>query len=136
MIEKQTQKQEIEKGLQILVETAKNCVSNLTEIRVFGSYNNKGWNLQNSDIDIYIEINDLNSSFISGIDNNENYKKVYGIRRAIKQALKGNLIEKKVHVDILNKEDIKKLWDKEYIPGKGPYGQNVKEGKLLFPIIH
>lgn len=125
-------REEVEEGLKRLVENAKGEIPLLSEVRVYGSYNNGGWDLRESDIDIFVEIDDESSSFISFVGN-KNYESVRNLRRKLKRGLKQLGLFERVNIDILNKSDVVELWEVEYIPGKGSYGQNVKNGRLLYP---
>ena len=50
------ERQIVEQELEKLVEIAKTEVPILSEIRVFGSYNNKNWDPEKSDIDVLLEV--------------------------------------------------------------------------------
>lgn len=48
--------EQVEKELERLVSVIIEVVPSLTEVRVFGSYNNGNWNPETSDIDVFVEL--------------------------------------------------------------------------------
>ena len=58
----QTRNEQVEKELEKLVSVITEVIPSVTEIRVFGSYNNGNWNPKKSDIDVFAETNEENYS--------------------------------------------------------------------------
>lgn len=128
-------KKQIETELIKMVQNAKKIPS-LTEIRIFGSYNNGNWDSETSDVDIFAGMGDTSSSFRSCRANgrdNKNYRRVDGIKNKIRKGL-SKKIAGRMQIDVLNPDDLNELWNHEFIPGKGPYGQNVKQGRLIYSV--
>jgi predicted nucleotidyltransferase len=83
------QRETVEKGLKKLVENAKKEIPLLSEIRIFGSYNNGDWNPKYSDLDIFVEIDNETFSFID-----ENHlDKIQNLRKMLKERLNRFLLE-------------------------------------------
>ena len=131
----QTGNEQVETELTKMVQNARE-IPFLSEIRIFESYNNGLWDSEHSDIDIFVEIGDTSSSFrsrrVNGRDN-KNYGKVAEIRDNLRRGLRKE-ISVKMQIDLLNTDDLNELWNHEFIHGKGAYGQNVKQGRLIYPV--
>lgn len=126
---------QVETELTKMVQNARE-IPFLSEIRVFGSYKNGNWDPKSSDIDIFVEMGDTSSSFrsrrINGRDN-KNYGKVVEIRDNLRRGLKKE-IAARMQIDVLNTDDLNELWNHEFVKGKGAYGQNAKQGRLIYPV--
>ncbi|MBI5803132.1 nucleotidyltransferase domain-containing protein [Candidatus Pacearchaeota archaeon] len=125
----------VEKGLQKLVENAKKEIPLLSEIRVFGSYNNGNWNPRKSDIDVLTEIDDEGYSVFK-----DRIKIVHSFfeidqRRELSKKLQNELEEefaKRLDLHLLSKKDVKIICN-DYSSRSRDFGKNIKAGRLLYP---
>ena len=121
--------EQVEKELEKLVGILTEIVPQLTEIRVFGSYNNGNWNEKTSDIDIFVETEDEDYSLHGNHDPLGRIilraKIVKGMNKTINRKYKGRL-----GIHLLSVEDMEKL------KGLAPQGNymrcNMKSGRLIY----
>ncbi len=132
--------EQVEIELEKLVGIIKKVVPSLTEVRVFGSYNNGNWNPEKSDIDIYVEMRNEDLSFYkdrteikdSWFYGSEESGQRKEIRKNIREKFNtmNPTYKDRFSIHLLTRGDLDKMWNMD--EGKGPIGKNVKQGRLLY----
>lgn len=125
MSKMEMQREEVERGLNRLVEVAKRQIPLLSEIRVFGSYVNGNWNPEMSDVDVMVETGDEDLSRSKWYT----YYRRFISSRFINEMTQGSC--SRIDALLFSKGDLMVCWNEN--GGKGPIGKNMKSGRLLYP---
>src|SRR3989344_1783768 len=134
MITQRNEQVEIE--LSKLVDILKRVVPKLTEVRVFGSYNNGNWNPKTSDVDIFVETADESLSYykhrpklaLAFYDNES--KERQRLIRIIEIYYRPTT---KFDIQLSSKEDFDKINETfDAKRGELSLGQSIKSGRLLY----
>ena len=125
---------QVERNLEKLVGVLVNIVPQLTEVRVFGSYNNGTWDCEKSDIDVLVEMADEHYSRYKdrreGNFQGESLESVQRIelKEGIGKKIKNSPYEKRFSIHLLSMEDVKKL-SAHY---EGNFVLDAKSGRPLY----
>ena len=125
--------EQVERELEKLVGVLVDVVPQLTEVRVFGSYNNGNWNPEKSDVDVFIETGDEAYAALDAEDIRQ-----FTRRRALKTITMKKIValseryETIFDLEFYTMGEIKRTF--EVIDVRGSLAKNMKSGRLLYPI--
>ena len=128
MIDKMQERDpQIERELEELVGVLVNIVPQLTEVRIFGSYNNGNWNPKTSDIDVFVETGDESYSKYE-----RSFKKRIDVKDKIRQNIESNCEDfLRFSINLFTVEDVRK--DSGNIGYAGNFILAAKSGRLIHP---
>ncbi len=121
----------IEQELERMTDVAKKEIPLLSEIRIFGSYNNGNWNPRTSDVDVFLEIDDEHFSGSKDRIYYEHHSVESEQRQTVREKILGAISEDfawkyKQGLKIFSKGDVRDL-------GANITGE-MKAGRLLYPV--
>ena len=123
--------EQVERELEKLVGVLVDVVPQLTEVRVFGSYNNGNWNPEKSDVDVFIETGDEAYAALDAEDIRQ-----FTRRRALKTITMKKIValseryETIFDLEFYTMGEIKRTF--EVIDVRGSLAKNMKSGRLLY----
>lgn len=132
----QFRNERIERDIEKLVDVCKKVIPSLSEIRVFGSYNNGNWNPEKSDVDIFVETSDEEYSRYGDCENGvfplfESKQRRKIRSKLVKEVYKAKQNGTKFSVHFYSQNDVVRLSIPEKHFGRGSLGINMKCGRLL-----